>query len=417
MPNIRGVDICRACAGTELFLALNLGMSPVANRLALHRQDLERVYPLEMRICKTCGFGQLEEFELPENIFSDYPYLSSTSQTWLDENRKFAETYRETLGLLPGDKIIEIASNDGYLLQYFMDLGMNVLGVEPAANVAVLSRAKGIETLVEFFGVALARKLNVEGVSPRLIIAKNVVAHVPDLQDFIQGISLIINSETVVVVEAPSVMQILEQMQFDTIYHEHFSYISATGIQKIFESFGLEIVGAERVSTHGGSTRYLAKKAGGGFQASKEQIQELHSRVSHEERSGLFSKESWGKVSDSVARCTAEFKLWLQAKSHGDVTVAYGAAAKGVTLLAAAGAKPGDIDVVIDNSEEKQGRVFPVVMAPIVSEKAHTLNKSNKRHRYIIFPWNLSGEIAGRIRSFDPDAEIFTAVPELKKVM
>lgn len=416
MPDVRGVDICRACAGKELFLALNLGSSPLANRLAKSRQDIGKTYPLEMRICKACGFGQLEEFELPEFIFSDYPYLSSTSQTWLDENRKFAEAYSLTLGLKPGDEILEIASNDGYLLDFFKNLGMKVVGVEPAANVAVLSSAKGIETIVDFFGVTLAQKMALGGISPTMIIAKNVVAHVPDLHDFIQGISLIMNNNTVVVVEAPSVMQILDQMQFDTIYHEHFSYVSATGIQKVFEKFGIEVVGAEKVSTHGGSTRYLARKVGGRYRPSQEQIREFHSRLRHEETLALFSEESWRKVSDAVTRCAAEFKSWLQSKSDGDVTVAYGAAAKGVTLLAAAGAQPGDIDVVIDNSDEKQGRVFPVVMSPIVSQKDFLQGKSNRRHRYVIFPWNLADEIGSTIRIFDPRAEIFTAVPELKKL-
>jgi hypothetical protein len=233
------------------------------------------------------------------------------------------------------------------------------------------------------------------------------------VQDFVNGISKLSNSGTVIIVEAPSIMQILDQLQFDTIYHEHFSYISATGIQKLFAKFGLEIVGAESVSTHGGSARFLARRFGGSFEASLEQRQELDLRLSYERNSGLFDEESWARVSWLVEACVSKFKQWLEDRSESTVTVAYGAAAKGVTLLAAAGATIGDIDVVIDNSEEKQGKLFPVVMAQIATESDFVLNKSSRRHRYVVFPWNLSHEIAPRIRAFDPTAEIIRAVPEL----
>lgn len=418
MSGKRSVDFCRACDAVGLFVGLDLGESPVANRLPTSNAQGVKSLPLIMRVCPECGLGQLEELELPENIFSDYPYLSSTSKSWLDANASFADSIIVSHRLKEGDLVVEVASNDGYLLSFFKEQGLSVLGIEPAENVAQIANDLGVETLVDFFGAELANRLKFNGTKPKLIVAKNVMAHVPNLQDFVEGLSILTGDDTLLVIEAPTILQILSEMQFDTIYHEHFSYLSVTSVGLTLRKFGLELMGVEKVSTHGGSLRFLAKKLGGTLSVQENQRKLMYEMLKQEKSAGLFSPDSWLRVGESIQVALADFTRWLSRSDSGIRTVGYGAAAKGVTFLAAAEVKPGQIDLVIDNSPEKAGKYFPLVMAPIVTEESYLDLEKNlpMRTRFIIFPWNLCDEILERILKFNPGAEVYRALPKLLKL-
>jgi len=412
----RGVSFCRGCESTSLFLALDLGESPLANSLASTQGTSLEKFPLELRICENCSLGQIGEFETPEQIFTDYPYLSSTSATWLEANKRFAQDIVHSQNLGFGDLIVELASNDGYLLKFFQASGQAVLGVEPAQNVAEIANRAGVPTIPEFFGLAMAQQLTLSHPVPKVIVAKNVVAHVPDIQDFVAGIAELSGPETLIVIEAPTIDQIFSGLQFDTIYHEHFSYLSATSISHIFASKGLDVFGAEQVDTHGGSFRFFAKKLGGKALPSAAQKMALSQLIELERSRGIREQGEWKKVASRVKSCLDSFSDWLKTSETGLMTVAYGAAAKGVTLLSAAKAEPGLIDFVIDNSPAKVGKFMPVIDELILNESEFVATRPTGIYRYIIFPWNLSSEIANRIRGFDLDAEVVTAVPNLLRV-
>lgn len=412
----RGVNVCRSCDSRNLFLALDLGESPIANRLLVSGEQPGQAFPLQLRICSDCSLGQVGEFESRESIFLDYPYLSSTSQTWIESNKQFAREVSEAENLAPGELVIELASNDGYLLKAFQERGMAVQGIEPAKNVAEIANAEGVPTISEFFGLQLARKLRSQGLNPRILIAKNVVAHVPDVKDFVEGISELAGPETLVVVEAPTISQILVGLQFDTIYHEHFSYLSAKALDELFSRFGLNLVGAEKLTTHGGSVRFCFRKASSNLSISERQRARLNEIISVEESLKINQESSWKGARELVQNCLAGFRSWLDNNDPKVQTVAYGAAAKGVTLLAAAQAQLGSVNYVIDNSSEKANMLFPVVAATIMTESDFISQMNGRRFRYLILPWNLVDEIVPRIRKFDVNAEIVVAVPLLRSV-
>lgn len=388
----------------------------MANNLASTSGETLRKFPLQLRICRNCSLGQVGEFESPEQIFSDYPYLSSISDSWLEANKRFAEDLVQSQKILPGDLIVELASNDGYLLKFFQASGQAVLGVEPAKNVAEIANRGGVPTFAEFFGLTMAQALSSTHPRPKVIVAKNVVAHVPDIQDFVAGIAELSGPETLIVIEAPTINQIIDGLQFDTIYHEHFSYLSATSLDHIFTNKGLVIIGAEPLRTHGGSFRFFAKKVGGTVIASDAQRLALSQLIELEESVGVRDPKTWAGIAAGVDRCLRFFHEWLGTKDPEIKTVAYGAAAKGVTLLSAMNLQPGLIDFVIDNSPAKTGKYMPVINALILSEAEFVRTRPDGRYRYVIFPWNLSSEIIQRIRVFDVNAEVVTAVPILRRV-
>lgn len=410
----RGVDFCRACSGKNLFLALDLGSSPVANSLLQSPTSISPSFPLELRVCADCNLGQIGEFLSPDILFEDYPYFSSTSQTWLEKSEEFAAQISAEMLLGSDDTVLEIASNDGYQLRYFKKLGVRVFGIEPATTVADAANSAGIPTRATFFGVSAARQLIDEGVRPRLIIAKNVLAHVPDLGDFVRGLSMLCSDSTLVVIEAPTILQISVGNQFDTIYHEHFSYLSATAIAKLFRGHGLELFGAERLDTHGGSVRFLARAKQSSIKEQHGQALTLEDLVSEETRSGFGNPHSWKMVQKNVADTVGEFRAWLESGIDGPVTVGYGAAAKAVTLLSQTGELEKSIELVIDNSPGKVGKFLPRAGVPIVSEQDFLSKISDSPCRYVIFPWNLATEILPRIRAMDPHSEVIVAVPKLK---
>lgn len=412
----RGVDFCRGCGGKDLFLALALGKSPIANNLLSHATQLVPSFPLELRICSDCTLGQVGEFETPETIFSDYPYLSSTSQSWIDSNKEFAREIFESEEIGSGDLVVELASNDGYLLKSFLAMGASVLGVEPAKNIAAIAISDGVPTIPEFFGQALARKMRDSGIEPRVIIAKNVVAHVPSLQDFVAGIAELAGSNTLIVLEAPTISQVFRGLQFDTIYHEHFSYLSAIALKDVFGRFGMVLLGAKKLTTHGGSIRFFLRKVGSTplYSPHSEALRDL---LDTERSLKIGQEDSWREIRNRIELCLSDFRGWLNQAGPNVITVAYGAAAKGVTLLAACDAQFGDVDYVIDNSKEKAGKFFPIVGAPILTEADFRTQMLGRRFRYVVFPWNLIDEIVPRIEFLDRAPEVVIAVPAMKRVV
>jgi hypothetical protein len=413
---MRGKDFCRGCHSANLFEALDLGFSPLANSV-ITKEGLEAPepwYPLVLRVCENCGLGQLGEFAGETEIFREYPYLSSTSSTWLESNQKFAQQVQDLLQMSSDELVVELASNDGYLLRYFSEMGIRVLGVEPALNVATLAALTGIPTSPEFFSENFARGLESKGLNPRLIVAKNVLAHVPDIRDFIAGISKLCGPNTLVVVEAPSILNIMQGMQFDTVYQEHFSYLSATFLQNVLADFDLRLIGAERVETHGGSMRLYISSEQANLNLPSNYLDTLRQIIEDEKSSEFMSPDSWKSVRASVNKLLVDFRNWIT--SSGGRVIGYGAAAKAVTLLSSAQVPRGSLSLCIDNSEAKIGRFIPGSHTEIVSELDYFANRAHEGDRFIIFPWNLVKEISSRIRQKNPAARIFVALPELQEV-
>lgn len=413
---MRGKDICRGCSSTRLFQALDLGHSPLANRVIEPRylESAEPWFPLVLRVCQECKLGQLGEFTSDAAIFRDYPYLSSTSSTWLEQNKKFANQMTDWLHLSGDDLVIELASNDGYLLQYFMEREIQVLGIEPALNVATIAAIKGVPTSPEFFSKSMAEELLSKNLRPKLIIAKNVVAHVPDIQDFLAGVSVLANESTLVVIEAPSILNIVKKMQFDTIYHEHFSYLSASFLNHALPKLGLKLAGIENVETHGGSLRFFITTNSSQVVVPEIFSLSLDETLQNEASSKLGDTETWGGVAAQVKTQIEEIRKWI---SNSDKRlIGYGAAAKVVTLLSAAQVPRNSISLCIDNSDGKMNRYIPGSHIQIVSESEYLNSHIKDGDTFIIFPWNLKSEISRRIREFNPSADIFVLLPTIMKI-
>jgi len=413
---LRGKDYCRGCNSDKLFRALDLGFSPLANRLISpeNMESAEPWYPLILRICLDCSLGQLGEFNTDTEIFRDYPYLSSTSSTWLESNKLFASSMIEMMNLQKNDLVIEIASNDGYLLQYFQDQGIKVLGVEPALNVATIASIKGISTSPEFFTERLAKNISKNILETKLIVAKNVVAHVPDIRDFITGISVISNSKTLIVFEAPTILNILQKTQFDTIYHEHFSYLSASFFEKILPDFNLKIIGIEKVETHGGSLRFFITQSNSDVQISKHLVDMLDIVLTEERVAKITEPTNWKELSGVVGKQLEDFRNWVvNSKSK---IIGYGAAAKAVTLLSAAQVPRSSIAFCIDNSAGKINLLIPGHQIPIISEADFLARHRDEEFVFLIFPWNLKKEISERIRGLTSNSRVFVALPTIEEV-
>jgi len=413
---MRGKNVCRGCGSLNLFQALDLGFSPLANRVILSDQleSSEPWFPVVLRVCSECKLGQLGEFSTGEAIFRDYPYLSSTSSTWLAENEKFTDQMINWLNLNEEDLVLEIASNDGYLLQYFMNRNLKVLGIEPALNVATIAALKGVPTSPEFFTESLAAELLSRKVQPRLIIAKNVLAHVPDIQDFLSGLSLLANENSLIVVEAPSILNILQKMQFDTIYHEHFSYLSATFLNQVLPQIRLKLVGVENVETHGGSQRYFITKNISSVTIPDHLIRELATTLDLEKSSKFENFDTWSDIETAVQAHLLEIRNWFASQKNR--IIGYGAAAKVVTLLSASQIPRGAVSFCIDNSEAKVNRYIPGSHIKIISENDYAKNHQEENDIYVIFPWNLTSEISKRLRTFAPEAKIFVLLPSVQQL-
>ena len=407
----RGEIFCRGCLGNNLFSALDLGNLPIANELLPTSESTIEKFPLHLRICKDCGLGQVADVVTPERIFRDYRYLSSMSTTFLKHAFDFVHQQVEAKLFSTEDWVLEIASNDGYLLKNFVPLGVRVVGVEPAENVAEVSRSLGIETISEFFSSQLARELLSQRGYPRLIVANNVMAHVPDLVDFIRGLSVLCGPNTEISIENPSLANILVDMQFDTIYHEHYSYLSATTVSQLSDLNGLQLFRVEELSIHGGSNRYWLRA----FSEIDPVDPSVNAVIMSEQVNGLFESTNWMNYSNRVSKVIRDFHTWLKNGSNQGMKIyGYGAAAKASTLLNAIDLQPGLMNAIADASQEKQNRFMPPNGIEIISPQQLLEQKPTD---VVIFPWNIKSEIASSLnRNLGASVRLWCAIPEMHQV-
>jgi SAM-dependent methyltransferase len=381
---------CRFCDASLHDTFVDLGMSPLANSYVKteHLTREERFYPLHVFICRNCLLVQVEVFETPDHIFSDYAYFSSYSESWLQHAKTYVDRVTSRFGLGPASKVVEIASNDGYLLQYFVEKGIRVLGIEPAANVAKAAIEKGVPTLQCFFGAETAGQLVAEGGKADLLIGNNVLAHVPELNDFVTGLKIALLPRGVITMEFPHLMRLVEENQFDTIYHEHFSYFSFHTVRRIFSERALRIFDVEELPTHGGSLRIYVCHAEDGSRAIGPAVTELAAR---EEAAGFTSLDRYlsfgAQVQETKRRLLA---FLLAAKDAGKSVVGYGAAAKGNTLLNYCGIRTDFLDYVVDRSPQKQGLFLPGTRIPVF---APDKVRETQPDYLLILPWNLREEV------------------------
>jgi SAM-dependent methyltransferase len=384
---------CRFCGAPVDAVFADLGMSPLANSyLPPERANsMEPFYPLRALVCGKCFLVQLEEFETPERIFSDYAYFSSYSSSWLEHSRRYAEQMTERLGLDGNSHVVEIASNDGYLLQFFHDRQIPVLGIEPAANVAKVALQKGIPTLVEFFGRDTAGSLAGES-SADLLLGNNVLAHVPDLNDFVAGMKILLKPGGVITMEFPHLMRLIEDNQWDTIYHEHFSYFSFLTVGRVFEAHGLRLFDVEELPTHGGSLRIYGCHEEDPAKVESDAARELREREREAGYEQLDTYLGYGRRVEADKRQILGFLIGL--KRDGLRIVGYGAPAKGNTLLNYCGIRRDFIDYTCDLNPHKQGHFLPGSHIPIRSPEAI---REDKPDIVLILPWNLKDEIVEQL--------------------
>lgn len=402
---------CRGCSTKLSLTFLDLGMSPIANSLIDAKQftQQDKVYPLRAMTCETCALVQLSE-EIPKEILfpSSYTYFSSYSSTWLEHSRAYAEKMISFLRLNQNDLVVEIASNDGYLLQYFAQSNIQVLGIEPASGVAKTAMAKGIPTQIDYFGESTAVDL-AKGKKPRLIVANNVLAHVPDIHDFIKGFSILIADDGVINFEFPHLLNLIKNTQFDTIYHEHYSYLSVSALLPIFAQYELKVINVEKLLTHGGSIRLFVAKDISNWEV-LDSVQDLI-----DEESQYDPRDS--RTYESLQRAMEEIKNDLlselmKSKKDGKRISAYGAAAKGVTLLNYCGIGNDLIDYVVDLNPNKQGKFLPGSKIPIVD--INVLNR-NCPDILLVLPWNLSFEIKSQLSPYlKSGMRIIRAIPKVE---
>jgi SAM-dependent methyltransferase len=384
---------CRFCAAPVEAVFADLGMSPLANSyLPPERANsMEPFYPLRALVCEKCFLVQLEEFETPERIFSDYAYFSSYSSSWLEHSRHYSEQMIERLGLDEHSHVVEIASNDGYLLQFFHERQIPVLGIEPAANVAKVALQKGIPTLVEFFGRETARSLAGES-SADLLLGNNVLAHVPDLNDFVAGMKILLSPTGVITMEFPHLLSLMNDNQWDTIYHEHFSYFSFLTVSRVFEAHGLRLFDVEELPTHGGSLRIYGAHAEDAGKPQTDAARELLQRERAAGYEELDTYLGYGRRVEADKRQILSFLIGL--KERRLRVVGYGAPAKGNTLLNYCGVGRDFIDYTCDLNPHKQAHFLPGSHIPIRSPEAI---REDKPDVVLILPWNLKDEIVQQL--------------------
>ncbi|MDA9491939.1 class I SAM-dependent methyltransferase [Bradyrhizobium sp. CCBAU 11361] len=404
------LSCCRFCSAPLERVFIDLGMSPLANsylRNEKAKQD-ERFFPLRAYVCGECFLVQLEEWEAPENIFGDYAYFSSYSDSWLQHAKSYVNRVIERFGLGANSKVVEIASNDGYLLQYFVEADVPVLGIEPAQNVAAVARAKGIPTRVEFFGERAARTLRREGLRADLLIGNNVLAHVPNLNDFVKGMSLLLADAGVITMEFPHLMRLFDECQIDTIYHEHFSYFSFIAVEKIFAAHGLTLFDVEELPTHGGSLRIYAQHANKGWHPISHRVLDLRRR---EIDAGYANLDHYDAFEERAMETRKKLLSFLEdAKRQGKRVVGYGAPAKGNTLLNYCGITSDLIEYTVDRNPHKQGSLLPGSHIPILEPERINVTKPDY---ILILPWNLKREIVSQLsfaRSWG--AQFVVPIPE-----
>jgi len=402
---------CRFCVTPLTTTFADLGETPLANSYVdpSTAGPSDQAYPLHARVCSECLLVQVADAVPAEDIFSDYAYFSSYAQSWVEHARRYADMAVARFGLGPDSKVVEVASNDGYLLQHFVAKGIPVLGIEPAANVAEAAEARGVPTRTAFFGAELARGLRAEGISADLMAGNNVLAHVPDLNDFVAGLATLLAEDGVLTMEFPHLLRLIEDTQFDTIYHEHYSYFSLLAVERIFARHGLKLFDVEELPTHGGSLRIFAGRADGPDRGESEGLRKVRA---DEAAAALDRLETYGGFQVRVEAVKAGLLDFLaKASAAGEIVAAYGAAAKGNTLLNFCGVTSDQIAFVADVSPHKQNHLLPGSRIPVVAPNEL---KSRKPDHVLILPWNLKDEITGDhgyIREWGGDFVI--AVPEI----
>lgn len=382
---------CRHCGAEVTLTLIDLGSAPPSNayltKLTMRRP--EKWFPLKVLVCESCWLVQAEAYSRAAELFNDeYAYFSSFSAIWLAHAEHYVSVMVERFGLRTDSHVVEVASNDGYLLQYVKQRGIPCLGIEPTASTASAARRMGIETLEEFFGVGLAQKLVDQGKQADLMVANNVLAHVPDINDFVRGFVLMLKPQGIVTFEFPHLMQLIEHKQFDTIYHEHFSYLSFSTVDQIFRSNGLSVFDVEELGTHGGSLRVFAQRTDTGKYPISENVTKLLDRETTAGMKSVVYYQGFQEQADKVKNELLAFLL--EAKSQGKTLAAYGAAAKGNTLLNYAGIKPDLLPFVCDAAPSKQGKFLPGSRIPILPPAAL---RENKPDIVLILPWNIADEI------------------------
>jgi hypothetical protein len=385
---------CRFCSNPLTHTFCDLGMSPLSNSyVPLDRaRQMEPFYPLHAWVCEQCWLVQLESFESPQHIFGDYAYFSSFSDSWLAHARQYASKMRDRLGLGAQSQVTEIASNDGYLLQYFVEAGIPVLGIEPAANVAKAAEARGVRSRVEFFGAALGAALRDEGLAADLLVGNNVFAHVPDINDFAAGFALALKAEGVLTLEFPHLLNLVEQHQFDTIYHEHFSYLSLVTARRILERHGLRVFDVEELPTHGGSLRLFACRQDARRWTVQPSVEALAAR---ERAAGLESLPTYLAFAESVKETKRGILSFLiEARRAGKRICGYGAPAKGNTLLNYCGVGTDFIEFTVDRNPVKQDTLLPGSRIPVLAPEALIEARPDL---VLILPWNLRDEVIAQL--------------------
>jgi SAM-dependent methyltransferase len=367
----------------------DLGMSPLSNAYirAENLTQMERFYPLTVFVCHECFLVQLPAVETPEEIFSDYAYFSSFSDSWLQHAALYCNAMTERFGLNEKSQVIEVASNDGYLLQYFVRRGIPVLGVEPAANVARAAVERGVPSVVKFFGSRTAEELKIEGITADLLLGNNVLAHVPELNDFVEGLRLVLKPSGVITMEFPHLLRLMTGNQFDTIYHEHFSYLSLFAVERVFATHGLNIFDIEELPTHGGSLRIYAQHDRGPFEPSHR----VALMRAQEAEFGVASLETYSRFAAQVQETKRKLLAFLiETRGLGKRIVGYGAPAKGNTLLNYCGVRSDFLDYTVDRSPHKQGLFLPGTHIPICEPNRI---RQTRPDYVLILPWNLKNEI------------------------
>jgi len=403
---------CNFCKTVLNHTFIDMGMCPLVSSYIKPEEllKMEPFYPLHVYVCENCYLVQLPEVQTPEQLFSDYPYFSSYSESWLQHAKAYVEYMIERFGFSSGNQVVEIASNDGYLLQFFKEKGVPVLGIEPAKNVARVAKTAGIPTITKFFGVNTAKELSSTGIKGDLVLGNNVLAHVPDINDFVAGLKILLRRQGVITMEFPHLMKLINDNQFDTIFHEHFSYLSFIVVNKIFSKHGLTIFDVEELSTHGGSLRIFASHIEDDSKSISKRVQILKER---ELTAGLNNIETYASFSDKVQATKNKLLGFLiKVKREGRSIVGYGAPGKGCVLLNYCGIRAEFIDYTVDRNHHKQGYMMPGVHIPI-----HHPSKirQTKPDYLLILPWNLKAEIMEQMAFIrEWGGRFIVPIPEVK---
>jgi SAM-dependent methyltransferase len=409
---INGVK-CRHCGADVSHVLVDLGVAPPSNayltKMALKRP--EKYFPLRVLVCESCWLVQAEAYSRAAELFNEeYAYFSSFSSEWLAHAKKYVDEMVDRFDLSESSVVGEVAANDGYLLQFVKERGISCYGIEPTASTANAARQKGVEIVQDFLNVSLAGELRRKGRAVDLLAANNVLAHVPDIDDFSRACQMLLKENGVFTCEFPHLLNLISQHQFDTIYHEHFSYLSFGTVVNIFAKNELSVFDVEKLGTHGGSLRVFAQRSDTGSHQLSVRVEEL---ISEENNAGMTTIDFYRDFQEHAEKVKNDFlRFLIEKKSQGKLVVGYGAAAKGNTLLNFAGVKSDLIKYVVDRSPHKQGKFMPGSRIPIVSEDRLA---SDKPDFVVIFPWNLSAEISDQLKNLSlSGTEFVTSVPHLR---